>query len=150
MSPSLAPLDTGNQKHSEDPVSRTCPVHHKNIHDLMTGAINIERPRKPALGDTSCVDGCSRKIRQPKAHEISHRLLLILYRPTVNENSMKNRNECRKAKERIHSYTDGTIHRATKLSTHGEDGTAKRGKGRLSIMSAFEKEKSCETLLSHR
>ena len=114
----------------------------------MTGAIDIEHARKPAVGDKSWVDIAPGKFNNPRPIKLVTDCW-FLYRPTVDEISMSNKNEGRRAKERMHSHTGGTIHRATKSLTYGEDGIAKHGKGRLPIMGAFEKENGCETLLSH-
>ena len=100
---------------------RPCSAHHQHMHDLMTGAVDIERPRIPTFRDPGRVDCCSREIQKTKANEVPYRLLLILQYPTVDKYPVDDRDKGRKAKERIHSYPHGAIHRASELLAHGKD-----------------------------
>ena len=108
----------------QPPRPRPRPAHDQNMHDLMTGAINIECPGIPPFRDPGRVDCRSGEIQQAQAHEIRHRLLRILQCPAVDKYPVGDRDEGGQAEERIHSYADGAIHRASEFRAHGEYCTA--------------------------
>lgn len=110
-------------------------THHQDMHYLMTGAIYIEHPRIPSFWNTSCVDGCASKVKHSKAKEIGQTLSLVLRLPAVHKYSVRDRDECRKSKKKVHSHLHWAIGRGAEFLIHGKHTTARARYGCLHIMS---------------
>lgn len=83
----------------QPPRPRPRPAHDQNMHDLMAGTIDIERPWIPPFRDPSGVDRRSGEIQKAQAHEVRHGLLFILQCPAVDEDPVGDRDEGGKAEE---------------------------------------------------